>query len=104
LNQPAFDQILRRLTSAAHSRSPVIWLGGQQVAIETELGRLDIVQGLDGVPSYAELSERSVEADVLGVAVSVCAVEDLKRMKRAAGRSRDIADQEDLEDLGAAEE
>jgi predicted nucleotidyltransferase len=75
--------------------------GGEQVAIDTELGRLDVVQGLDGVPSYAELSERSVEADVLGVAVSVCSVEDLKQMKRAAGRSRDIAD---LEDLDAAEE
>ncbi len=74
---------------------------GEQVAIETELGRLDVVQGLDGVPSYAELSDRSVETDVLGVIVSVCSVEDLKRMKRAAGRTRDLAD---LEDLDAAEE
>ncbi|HEY5942447.1 MAG TPA: nucleotidyltransferase [Solirubrobacterales bacterium] len=70
---------------------------GEQVAIETELGRLDIVQGLDGVPSFEELRPRASEAEILGVTVAVCALEDLKAMKRAAGRTRDLADLEDLE-------
>lgn len=70
---------------------------GEQVAIETDLGRLDIVQGLDGIPSYKELQSRASEAEILGVTVSVCSVEDLKAMKRAAGRTRDLADLEDLE-------
>ncbi len=70
---------------------------GEQVAIETELGRLDVVQGLDGVPSFAKLRGRAVQAEVLGVPVAVCAVDDLKAMKRAAGRTRDIADLEDLD-------
>lgn len=70
---------------------------GEQVAIETDLGRLDIVQGLDGVPSYEELRPRSTEAGILGVTVAVCSVDDLKAMKRAAGRTRDLADLEDLE-------
>lgn len=70
---------------------------GEQVAIETELGRLDVVQGLDGVPGYDELRSRSKEAEILGVTVAVCALEDLKAMKRAAGRTRDLADLEDLE-------
>lgn len=70
---------------------------GEQVAIETDLGRLDIVQGLDGIPSYEELQSRATEAEILGVTVSVCSVEDLKSMKRAAGRTRDLADLEDLE-------
>jgi hypothetical protein len=74
---------------------------GEQVAIETNLGRLDVVQGLDGVPSYEELRSRASEAEVLGVSVAVCSVEDLKSMKRAAGRTRDLAD---LEDLDAASE
>jgi predicted nucleotidyltransferase len=74
---------------------------GEQVAIETELGRLDVVQGLEGVPSYEELRARATEADVLGVGVAVCSVEDLREMKRAAGRTRDLAD---LEDLDAASE
>jgi predicted nucleotidyltransferase len=70
---------------------------GEQVAIETDLGRLDIVQGLDGVPSYDELHARSTEAEILGVKVAVCSIEDLKAMKRAAGRTRDLADLEDLD-------
>ncbi|HSS42113.1 MAG TPA: nucleotidyltransferase [Solirubrobacterales bacterium] len=71
--------------------------GGDQVMIETDLGRLDVVQGLDGVPSFEELRPRSSEAEILGVAVAVCGVDDLMAMKRAAGRTRDLADLEDLE-------
>lgn len=70
---------------------------GEQVAIETELGRLDIVQGLDGVPGYEELQSRASEAEILGVKVLVCSIEDLKAMKQASGRTRDLADLEDLD-------
>jgi len=70
---------------------------GEQVAIETDLGRLDVVQGLDGVPGYDELNSRASETDILGIRVAVCALADLKAMKRAAGRTRDLADLEDLE-------
>ncbi len=75
--------------------------GGEQVAIETDLGRLDVVQGLDGVPSYRDLRSRASEAEILGVAVAVCSIEDLKGMKRAAGRTRDLADLEDLDAAGS---
>lgn len=70
---------------------------GEQVAIETDLGRLDVVQGLEGVPSYEELRSRASEAEILGVSVAVCSIEDLREMKRAAGRTRDLADLEDLD-------
>ncbi len=73
---------------------------GEQVPIETDLGRLDVVQGLDGVPTYADLRSRASEIEVLGTMVQVCSVEDLRAMKRAAGRTRDLAD---LEDLDAAD-
>jgi predicted nucleotidyltransferase len=73
---------------------------GEQVAIETDLGRLDIVQGLEGVPPYKELRSRASEAEILGVNVAVCSVEDLRTMKRAAGRGQDLVD---LENLDAAE-
>jgi hypothetical protein len=71
--------------------------------IETDLGRLDVVQGLEGVPPYGELSERASQAEVLGVPVAVCSLDDLKGMKRAAGRTRDLADLEDLEAAGPSE-
>lgn len=71
--------------------------GGEQVAIETELGRLDVVQGLDGIPRFEELRSRAAKAEILGTTVWVCSLDDLKAMKRAAGRTRDLADLEDLE-------
>jgi predicted nucleotidyltransferase len=70
---------------------------GEQTAIDTDIGRLDIVQGLEGVPSYEKLREGASEAEVLGVKVAVCSREDLREMKRAAGRPRDLVDLEDLE-------
>jgi predicted nucleotidyltransferase len=70
---------------------------GDQVAIETDLGRLDVVQGLDGVPDFEELRSRAVEAEILGSTVWVCSRNDLREMKQAAGRIRDLADIEDLD-------
>lgn len=70
---------------------------GAQVAIETDLGRLDVVQGLDGVPDFDDLRQRAVEAEILGSTVWVCSRDDLRAMKRIAGRTRDLADLEDLD-------
>lgn len=74
---------------------------GDQVAIESDLGRLDVVQGLEGVPSFEDLRSRAIEAEVLGSMVWICSREDLRAMKQAAGRTRDLAD---IEDLDAATE
>jgi predicted nucleotidyltransferase len=70
---------------------------GKQVAFETDLGRLDVIQGLDGVPSFGELQSRAAKAEILGSEILVCSREDLRAMKRAAGRTRDLADIEDLD-------
>jgi len=59
-----------------------------------------VVQGLDGVPTFEELRPRAAEAEVLGSKVWVCSREDLRAMKRAAGRTRDLADLEDLDATG----
>jgi predicted nucleotidyltransferase len=73
---------------------------GDRVAIETEIGLLDVVQGLDGVPPYEELRISAVDTEILGVKVSVCSIDALRKMKRAAGRPRDHADLEDLDSAG----
>lgn len=73
---------------------------GDQVPIETDLGRLDVVQGLDGIPTFKEPRSRATEAEILGSKVWVCSLDDLKSMKRAAGRTRDLADLEDLDAIG----
>jgi predicted nucleotidyltransferase len=70
---------------------------GERVEIETTLGPLDVVQGMPGVPSYADLRSRATEVEIMGVTVAVCSLEDLRSMKRAAGRTRDLADLEDLD-------
>lgn len=73
---------------------------GEQVAIETEFGLLDVVQGLDGVPSYNELRASAIETEILDVKVAICSIEDLRQMKRTAGRPRDFVDLEDLDATG----
>ena len=73
---------------------------GERVAIETVFGLLDVVQGLDGVPPYADLRESAVDTEILGVKVAVCSIDALRKMKRAAGRPRDHVDLEDLDATG----
>jgi len=70
---------------------------GQRVLIDTELGPLDVVQGLPGIPDYEALRERAISVDIAGVTIAVCSLDDLREMKRVAGRTRDLADLEDLD-------
>lgn len=70
---------------------------GERVFIETTLGPLDVVQGLPGVPGYHKLRDSATEVDVLGATIAVCSLDELRAMKRTAGRTRDLADLEDLD-------
>lgn len=74
--------------------------GGKRAMITTELGNLDIVHGLAGVPPYEELKAAAVEVELAGVTLAICSIEHLRAMKRAAGRPRDLVD---LDDLAAAQ-
>jgi hypothetical protein len=64
-------------------------------SVETVYGRLDIINvaAMKGAPgSYEELRERAVEAEIDGRTVAVAGLDDLIRMKRAAGRDLDVQD------------
>ena len=92
--------MVQRADAIAGSRFSIAALltGGERVLIDTDLGPLDVIQGLEGVPPYAELRSRAVEVEIAGVSVPVCSLEDLRAMKQAAGRTRDLADLEDLDE------
>jgi hypothetical protein len=73
---------------------------GERALVATQLGDLDVVQGLEGVLPYAELRSQAIDVEIAGVTIAICALEHLRTMKRAAGRPRDLVD---LDDLDAAQ-
>jgi hypothetical protein len=73
---------------------------GERALISTQLGDLDVVQGLEGVLPYDELRASAMDVEMAGVTIAICALEHLRSMKRAAGRPRDLVD---LDDLDAAQ-
>jgi predicted nucleotidyltransferase len=72
---------------------------GDRTLVLTDLGRVDVLQGLPQVPPFAALNARASEVDIDGLAVKVCSLDDLLAMKRASDRARD---RDDLEALEAA--
>lgn len=69
---------------------------GRNVTLTTELGDLDVVQSLPGVPSFSQLDADAVEARLFDVAIRVCSKEHLIAMKRARSSALDLADLERL--------
>jgi predicted nucleotidyltransferase len=74
---------------------------GDRTLVLTDLGRIDVLQGLPQVPPFAALAERASEVDIDGLVVRVCSLDDLLAMKRASDRPRD---RDDVEALEAARE
>ena len=72
---------------------------GDRTLVLTDLGRVDVLQGLPQVPTFTVLDEGAEEVDIDGLTVKVCALDDLLAMKRASDRPRD---RDDLEALEAA--
>ena len=70
---------------------------GDRTLVLTDLGRVDVLQGLPQVPGFAALDERASEVEIDGLVVKVCALDDLLAMKRASDRPRDRDDLEALE-------
>lgn len=87
----------RKLDSAAIS---TFLRAGDRTLVVTELGQVDILQGLPQVLSFAALDAEAREVDLDGLIVRVCSLEHLLAMKRASDRPRD---RDDLEALEAAQ-
>jgi hypothetical protein len=69
------------------------------VLLTTDLGNLDVVNRVEGVPSYEALCRDAVRLTVHGVRVRVCSLAHLQSMKRTADRE---SDRHDLERLARA--
>jgi predicted nucleotidyltransferase len=71
---------------------------GDRTLVVTDLGHVDVLQGLPQVPSFDVLNADATEVDLDGLTVRVCSLEHLLAMKRASERPRDRDDAEALED------
>jgi predicted nucleotidyltransferase len=74
---------------------------GDRTLVRTDLGEVDVLQGLPQVPDYSQLEEEATTIDITGFQVRVCSLEHLLGMKRASDRLRD---KDDVEALEAAQE
>jgi predicted nucleotidyltransferase len=70
---------------------------GDRTLVATDLGQVDVLQGLPQVPSFAELNQAATDVDLDGAIVRVCSLEHLLEMKRSSDRARDRDDLEALE-------
>lgn len=70
---------------------------GDRTLVATDLGPVDVLQGLPQIPPYAQLAAGAVAVDLGGTVVRVCSLEVLLEMKRASDRARDRDDVEALE-------
>lgn len=71
---------------------------GDTFTLETDAGDLDVLGTPAGTDGYADLARSATPTDLGGVTVLVATVDDLIRMKRAAGRPKDLIE---VEVLGA---
>jgi predicted nucleotidyltransferase len=67
------------------------------LTLVTDDGALDLLADPPGAPPYATMRDRADRVDLDGVIVAIAALDDLLAMKRAAGRSQDLADIDALE-------
>lgn len=74
---------------------------GDRTLVVTDLGRIDVLQGLPQVPSYETLDAEASNVDMEGLMVRICSLNHLLSMKRASERPRD---RDDIEALEAAQE
>jgi hypothetical protein len=69
---------------------------GDHFTFRTQAGDLDVLGTPAGVEGFDELVQRAKPFDIDGITVLVVSIDDLIRMKRAAGRAKDLIEVEVL--------
>jgi predicted nucleotidyltransferase len=67
------------------------------LTLKTSAGELDLLARPAGAPGYDALRKRATRVDLGDFNVLISSLDDLIAMKRAAGRTKDLADVEELE-------
>ncbi len=67
------------------------------VTLASDEGNIDLLIGPAGSPPYEVLRSRAERVTFDGVAVLVASLDDLETMKRAAGRTKDRVDLEEID-------
>lgn len=65
---------------------------GANFTLETDAGGLDFFGEVPGAAPYEQMRERALPVDLGGLTIRVAGLDDLIRMKRAAGRPQDLDD------------
>lgn len=74
---------------------------GLNFTLVTDVGNVDLLGEVPGADPFDTLWQRSATVDLFGIAVRVASLDDLIRMKRAAGRTKDQLHLIELEALRA---
>jgi hypothetical protein len=69
---------------------------GDTFTFTTDLGPIDVLGTPSGTAGYEDLARTAEVLDLFGHEVLVASIEDLIRMKRAAGRAKDLIAVEEL--------
>jgi predicted nucleotidyltransferase len=86
---------LHRTAATVNVNDPHLLQRASLVPLMTDHGRLDLlnVASTAGVTAdYGQLRERALEIQLDGIPIAIIGLDDLVRMKRAAGRDQDLAD------------
>jgi predicted nucleotidyltransferase len=73
---------------------------GDRTLVATDLGQVDVLQGLPQIPAFTALNGEATDVVLDGLTIRVCSLEHLLAMKRASDRPRD---RDDLDALEAAQ-
>jgi hypothetical protein len=108
-NHEAIAGVLRRLHATLRGADPGrpfrvdarTIAKGDAFAFDTDFGAFDILGTPSGTDGFDDLAKTALRVELDGLTVLIASIDDLIRMKRAAGRPKDLLA---IEELGALRE